>query len=293
MIKKCLPYDCVWGRIENSNDYNRLNISTDNKQIDSILKYNCGLFTIFSTTTNKLRISYSVHFSPEVFHISKKIKSELMLMGKYNDTWVLFNPVEMKLSKDVKSDTLMSIEFDLNGLMMSEFQLCFPSLGVIKSLYIESDNDIIFKKPTDIKYVFLGSSIAQDCYTGSNSNIITSIYRKYGYNCSTMGCSMYNTIKIPDLLSKLVGHKYIIVVMDNFFTTLSDWDKFVNMFPDSNRYIIDNIVDGRNFYTDLKKNRSNFKEVHIPGEGRYDEIHIKCLGSYLYIKHIEEEGVLK
>ena len=70
-MKEYIPFDKVMGRIENSNNYNRLNITLPNKHAEAVLRYNCGLFVVFKSKSSILEfiVIFNLSSNDKIVHL--------------------------------------------------------------------------------------------------------------------------------------------------------------------------------------------------------------------------------
>ena len=84
MTRLDVPYDCIWGRVDNSiKNYHRLDLKVhpSREHMRKILQYTPGLFCLFKTKTDKLTVRYKVHFSSTHYVLPIKSKVEPVILG--------------------------------------------------------------------------------------------------------------------------------------------------------------------------------------------------------------------
>ncbi len=283
----------LMGRIPEETSYHRLPLDCENKHYEAVLRYDCGVFFVFSCKTKKLRIKTKVHFKwPTVSaRTNKKISSEIQLLGKLNGRWELLNKVTHKGWPE--PDKCVVTEYDLFNLDYEEFQVCLPAQGRIDEyLWIETDEIPVFKT-LDLTAVFLGSSVSQDNNDMTQSNICCYIYRTLGINTATVGISTYHSFHCPELLAKLktLNPKTKLIVMDLYHATPEQLIAFKKQFTTNTYYLIINSICRQDVIQLLNK----FKwldSIHIDGNGRFDEVHLNAYGTTVYVNELIRKGIL-
>lgn len=294
-MKEYIPFDKVMGRIENSNNYNRLNITLPNKHAEAVLRYNCGLFVVFKSKSSILKVRYTVYTYPSTFNVSQKIKNEVELMGKGKDGWELLNEVTplgnpIDIINDGRGkDRNFEITFKMHE-EYEEFQLCFPALGRIQKIEIESDDKIEYVvKP--LKYIFLGSSVAQDSNDTTHGNLCCYLYRKFGINTATVGISGHNTINFKEMIEKLKSYNSNqLIFMDNIQSNNDEY-----LYAYNNLHFIPIVINNKSNrlqYNILKKSFPEIVEAYISGDGRFDEVHLNALGTKEYVDILKNNIII-
>lgn len=290
-----IPYDVVMGRIESANNYNRLNINLPNKHAEAVLRYNCGLFVVFKTKTTKLNVKYTVYTYPSTFNVSQKIKNEVEVMGYIKNRWELLNRVTpLDNPEDIKNDGKghnreFEIDFDIHE-SYEKYQLCFPALGRIQKISIETDENVEYITEP-IKYIFLGSSVAQDSNDTSHGNLCCYLYRRFGINTATVGISGHNTINFKEMidrLSKFDSNK--LIFMDNIQSSIDEYEYAFDRLKFTP--IVVNNYSKRLQYIELKRKHPEIIEAYISGDGRFDEVHFNALGTKEYIDTLTKYKIL-
>lgn len=288
-----VPFDKVMGRIETANNYNRLNIELYDKHAQGVLRYNCGLFVVFKSKSKKIKVKYTVYAYSSTFNITQKLKNEVELLGKCNGEWELLNEITpfgnpVDVVKDGKGhDRIFELTYNVEN-PYDEYQLCFPSLGRIQRIIIESSDRVEYiKKP--LKYIFMGSSVAQVSNDTSHGNICCYLYRHYGINTATVGISGHNTLNFKEMIDRLKSFKSNqLILMDNVRTSLEEYEYAYDQL-----HFISMVVDvKREPFIELKKSHPEICVAHITGDGRFDISHLNDLGTKEYVDMMKNNNLL-
>ena len=265
--------------------YHRVSIICEDKHVESTLKYDCGVYFVFSCKTSILKIKTKIHF-----RYKSLITSELQVLGKINENWELINKVTH--NSLTNSDTCVVFSYDLLGYDYEEFQVCLPVQGRVDDyLWIETDTEPVFKV-LPLSVVLLGSSVAQDSNCISHGNICCCAYRKYNVNIATVGISWKSSLTCLELLEKLKMMPVKIVVMDLHHVDDISFNNFVKMFPKAYYPVIENYF--RQDVLDLcDKYNKIIEPVHINGDGRYDQVHLNSYGSQIYIEELQKRNIIE
>lgn len=209
MARLDVPYDCIWGRVDNSiKNYHRLDLKVhpSREHMRKILQYTPGLFCLFKTKTDKLTVRYKVHFSSTHYVLPIKSKVEPVILGlDKQGMWRMLNYIHVfdtKLEGKIQPDSDLKFSVDVDG-DYEMFQMCFPTAARMLKLNIESGGNLEFIKPKPIRFVFIGSSVSQDNYSSNHMNICPYVFRKYGINIGTLGVSGYHTFVCPELVKAI------------------------------------------------------------------------------------------
>lgn len=275
----------LMGRIpRDSKDYYRLQLECEDKHVEQVLKYDCGVYFVFSCKTSKLSIKSKIHFNYKAL-----ITCEFQILGKLNGTWELLNVVTHH--PKAISDDCVVFSYNLFGHEYEEFQVCFPAQGRVEDyLWIETDNEPIFKT-LPLSVLLLGSSVAQDSNDTSHGNICCYAYRNYNINIATVGISWKSSLTCKELLSKLKTLDAKIVVMDLYHVDDDSFINFTKEFPNAYYPIINSICR-----EDVIHLCDKFKDVldvvHIDGNCRYDEVHLNNCGSQFYLQELKKRNII-
>lgn len=296
MWTKVFP-EYLMGKVDlNDGTYWRCNLICENKQQESIIKYDCGVFFAFKCQTKTLKIKTHVHFNTKFNYnagggAGVRTRGDLQILGKVNNSWELLNEVTPK--NHIMPNQCSVVEYNLFGLNYDEFQVCLPVQGRIDGyLWIETDNKPEFIiKP--LSAIFLGSSVAQDSNDTTHGNICCSLYRKLGINTATLGVSRTHTLTCPELLKMLkekTNDQIKIIMMDMYHVSKDVLLQFKAEFKNVIYAPINSICR-----EDVKKLTEEFPEIefiHIDGNGRWDEVHLNCYGTQMYINELRKREIL-
>ena len=275
----------LMGRVNDNLNYYRFNVDCKDKHDEQVLKYDCGVYFVFSSKTKTLSIKTKLHFNYKAL-----ITCEFQILGKLNGEWELLNSVTH--NPKAISDECVVFSYDLFGYDYEEFQVCFPAQGRVEDyLWIETDNEPTFKT-LPLTAILLGSSVAQDSNDTSHGNICCYAYRKLNINIATLGISWTSSLTCRELLDKLKNIDTKIIVMDLYHVDEESFKQFVKEFPNAYYPIINSICRQDVMYL-CKKFPNVIDEIHIDGNCRYDQVHLNNCGSQKYLEELESRGILE
>ncbi len=215
----------LWGRLEQTPDYARLNRSLHDDITDGIankekcnatlsskrLRYSNGLFYIFKTSSKIIKFRYKFHHSNKDDYASaRQAVVEPQLCGKLKGTnkWIMLNTshlIDKTFPIVAEKEWEVTYKFKED---FEEFQFCLPFGGFFYYVKIEADN-LELKAPTNIVFGFLGSSVTNlsACYAACS--LTAQLYRQLGVNTCNLAIPLANSIVYKEILDIIKNKKTI------------------------------------------------------------------------------------
>ena len=215
----------LWGRLEQTTDYARLNITLHDDITDGVankekgtaaassrrIRYGNGLFYIFKTTSKAIKFKYKFHHSnKDDYATSRQAVVEPQLCGKLKNTnkWIMLNTGHLiDKTYPVVAETEWEVIYKFKE-DFEEFQFCLPFGVVFYYIHIEADK-LEIKKPTEIKFGLLGSSVTNMSACYAASSLTSQIYRQIGINTCNLAIPLANSIVYKEILDLIKLKKNI------------------------------------------------------------------------------------
>lgn len=270
-------------------------LTTKNSKHKFVLRYDPGCYFAFSTTTKTISIKYDVHYrTTNQAYQPIKWGAEMQLFGKLNGRWQILNHWNANLvaAGGLKCDDVLSheasltLKFNLYGRQYSEFQLCLPGQGAVKSLEIETDTPIEYKyvKPS---LAICGSSVACCNANLSSHGICPTLYRTKNLNVINAAISGDHSFNCPELMQELDKTKLPILVMDILHIDDNTLDTYMK--KNFSWYPISPAIKDHEV---CNFKRYNLALANIDGEGHLDFTHLNALGIHQYIQQLIERKII-